>query len=65
MRCESYTVAKRQAQANANRSGAEWVVFMDTSLVWNCERFRASMSCHASGTRVGPQPSNANDEKRR
>lgn len=54
MRCDSYTDARKMAQANANRSGADWVVFMDTSLVWNAEKYRATVPCHVSGTRVSP-----------
>lgn len=62
MRCDNRTQAMRAAQANANASGADWVVFMDTSGCWNAERFREASSAanigmasaHHTGTRVRP-----------
>jgi hypothetical protein len=38
MWCKTYEQAKAQAFANAKQSGVPWVVFMDTSGNWRCER---------------------------
>jgi len=38
MYCNSYAAARKQAQANANFCGCDWVVFFDTSGNAQCER---------------------------
>lgn len=38
MRCRNSTEAYEQAQANADRSGVPWKVFVDTSGNWRAER---------------------------
>jgi hypothetical protein len=47
--------AKRQAQANADRTGVSWVVFIDTSLMYNAERFNIDSIIHRNGLIFHPK----------
>jgi len=49
MRFKTMNIAKKQAKANANLTNVPWVVFFDTSLCPNVERFNKQSIVHRSG----------------
>lgn len=54
MRFKKMETAKRQAKANADLTGVPWVVFIDTSLCPNVERFNANLLLHRAGSIFKP-----------